>query len=106
MHRRGNQPVIELYEPLRLVLRVTAEQLVGAFAGEHHLDLAAGGAGQQKNRNVGRFRHRRAAMTNRVLPMVEEFFRGHHQRVVVGPIPFGDLPGEGQLGKRRFFEAD
>ena len=92
-------------EPVGGVGLVAAEQLVGALAGQHRLDLTGGEPRQQPVRERRRVAGRLVVGRRDALEL-QRRLRAEPQLVVVGAVALGHGPGAGQLVERGDVEAD
>jgi len=101
-----HEPLIEAHPGLGAVLGVAAHQLVGAFAGQHHLHALRSELRQHEDGNVGGFADWRATAKHGGLPVVHEGLGLDHQFLMVCAELLGDDAGMVELGIFRLAEAD
>src|SRR5881396_2603272 len=96
-------PAIQRGDPVAVV---TEEQLVGALAGQHDLDVVAGEARHEREGDAGRGGDGLVLVPDEPRQGLEELIGRERHLAVLGADPVGDEPRPGELVGARLVEAD
>ena len=91
VHNLGHDPMIRFNPPLRAMFGVASHQFIRTLSRQHHFHCARCRFRQDKYRDIGWLRHRRASTQDCSRPMLHEGRRINNDFVVVGLKSLGTM---------------